>query len=229
MKKLLRNIGLTILFSGVLIFAFYLKNNEDLPTGKQGIEADALANKMLKAINHNAYKNTRFLEWNFRGKHFYKWDKKNDIVKVSWDKNKVILDIKSPQKSKVFIDGRQTFRVKLVDDAIKFFKNDRFWLVAPHTVFDNKTERRLVKHNSKDALLVTYNTGGNDNPKDSYLWILDDNGMPTSYKMWVSIIPTDGMDATWSDWITTASGTKLSRKHKMKKGEIDMGDVKGYN
>jgi len=229
MKRMLTIVGGLVLLVLALLYGYYLINNEDLPTGKQGVAADALAHKMLKAINHEAYKNTRFIEWSFRGKHFYKWDKKNNIVEVSWDKNKVILNTKHPEKSEVFKDGKQTFDVKLVDKAILYFNNDSFWLVAPHKVFGDRIERRLVKHNGKDALLVTYKTEGST-PGDSYLWILDDNGMPTAFKMWVSIIPTGGMDATWEDWITTASGTKLARNHKLlKKGEINMGNVKGYN
>jgi len=228
MTKTLKIIVLLIVFVALLILGYFYANNEDLPTGKQGIEADALANKMLTAINNDAYKTTRYIEWSFRGKHYYKWDKQNNIVEVSWDENKVILHTKTPHKSEVFINGKQTFRVELVDKAIKIFNNDSFWLVAPHMVFGDGIERRLVQHENKDALLITYKSGGST-PGDSYLWILDDNGLPISYKMWVSIIPTGGMDATWSDWITTDSGTKLPKTHKLMKGEINMGDVKGYN
>ncbi len=228
MKKMLKIIGGLVVFVAILITVFYFVNNEDLPSGKQGKAADELAQKMLKSIHNDAYKTTRFIEWSFRGKHFYKWDKTNNIVTVSWDKNKVILNTKHPEKSEVFVDGKQTFKVDLVDKAILYFNNDSFWLVAPHKLFGDGIERRLVQHNGKDALLVTYNAGGST-PGDSYLWILDDNYMPKAYKMWVSIIPTGGMDATWEDWITTNSGTKLPKNHKLMKGEINMGDVKGYN
>lgn len=228
MKRTLKIIGILILFVVGLIFAYYYKNNETLPSGKQGIEADALAHKILKAIDNDAFKTTRYLEWSFREKHFYKWDKQESIVEVQWEENRVILHTKSPEKSEVFIDGKQTFRVELVDKAILFFNNDSFWLIAPHKVFDDGVERRLVKHENKDALLVTYKTGGST-PGDSYLWILNDEGLPTSYKMWVSVIPTGGMDATWEGWITTASGTKLPTNHLLSFGELNMGEVKAYN
>ena len=201
---------------------------ETLPTGTQGKEADALATKMLKAINHMAYKNTRFLEWSFRGSRFYKWDKQNNIVEVKWSKNKVILHTKSPEKSEVFVDEIKVENKELIKKATNYFNNDSFWLVAPHKVFEKGIERRLVKYEGKDTLLITYTTGGST-PGDSYLWILDSQGIPTSYKMWVSVMPDGGVESTWDGWKITESGTKLPTTHKLKNGELNMGEVKGYN
>lgn len=228
MKKLLKILGALLLIGAVVFAVFYFKNNESLPTGEQEPKADALAAKMLKALNYEAYKNTRFIEWSFRGKHFYKWNKQENIVEVSWGTNKVILHTKDPEKSIILIDGNETKNKEILQKAIDYFNNDSFWLVAPYKVFDNGIERRIVLYEEKEALLVTYTSGGST-PGDSYLWILDDKGIPKSYKMWVSIIPTGGMEATWSDWITTESGAILPTKHEMSVGTLDMGDVKAYN
>jgi len=104
----------------------------------------------------------------------------------------------------------------------KWYKQDK--------VFDTGTERSLVKYKDKDALLVTYTSGGST-PGDSYLWILDDNYIPISYKMWVKIIPIGGFEATWSDWITTDAGFKLPAKHTFPVLGVDlmMGDIKGLH
>lgn len=228
MKKLFKILGGLLLIGGIVLAVFYFKNNESLPSGKQGTKADELATKMLDALNYEAYKNTRFIEWSFRGKRFYKWDKQKNIVEVSWDTNKVILHTKEPEKSIVLIDGKENDNKEILQKSIDYFNNDSFWLVAPYKVFDSGIERRLVQYEGKDALLVTYTTGGST-PGDSYLWILDKNDRPTSYKMWVSIIPTGGTEASWSDWITTESGAILPTKHEMAIGVLDMGDVKGYN
>ncbi|WGH76166.1 hypothetical protein P8625_03080 [Tenacibaculum tangerinum] len=227
-KKLLKVLAALFLIGVVALTAVYFMNDESLPKGKQGAEADALATKMLKSLNYEAYKNTRFIEWSFRGKHFYKWDKQEDIVEVSWDANKVTLHTKNPERSSVLVDGEKVENKELLQNAIDYFNNDSFWLIAPYKVFESGIERRIVLHEGKEALLITYTTGGST-PGDSYLWILDDNGMPVSYKMWVSIIPTGGIEATWSDWTTTKSGALLPTKHEMPVGVLDMGDVKGYN
>ncbi|MGG6231295.1 hypothetical protein [Tenacibaculum sp. SDUM215027] len=228
MKKLFKVIGALLLIGAIALTVVYFTSNESLPKGEQGPKADALATKMLKALNYEAYKNTRFIEWSFRGKHFYKWDKKEDIVEVSWDVNKITLYTKEPEKSIVLVDGEKVGNKEILQKAIDYFNNDSFWLIAPYKVFESGIERRIVIHEGKEALLITYTSGGST-PGDSYLWLLNDKGMPVSYKMWVSIIPTGGMEATWNDWITTESGAILPTKHEMPVGILDMGDVKAYN
>lgn len=228
MKKFLKIFGAIILFLIIGLTVLFYTNNESLPKGDSNKEADILATKMLEALNYEAYKNTRFLEWSFRGKHFYKWDKKNNLVEVSWDKNKVFLETKNIPNSKVFVNNKQVEDSKILKKATDFFNNDSFWLVAPYKVFEKGIERKIVQHENKDALMVTYTTGGST-PGDSYLWILDKNYKPIAYKMWVSIIPTGGMEASWNDWTTTQSGAVLPTKHELSIGTLNMGDVKGYN
>ena len=100
-------------------------------------------------------------------------------------------------------------------------------MVAPYKLFDPGVERRLVTlENGDDALLVTYTTGGST-PGDSYLWILDDNGKPKSFKMWTSILPLKGVEASWNDWITTKSGGQLPSCHHGLFFGLEMGEVKG--
>jgi hypothetical protein len=230
MKKVLKVIGsfLAILLVGVTIFYFIY--NESIPKGTEGKEAEALASKMMKKLNYEAYQNTEVLEWSFRETHFYKWNKAENLVEVSWDENKVVLNTKHPEKSEVYVSNTKTENQQLINQATGFFNNDSFWLVAPFKVFDAGVERRIVKHNNQDALLITYTTGGST-PGDSYLWILDENGLPTSFKMWTSIIPIGGTEASWSDWKTTEAGVQLPTKHKISLFgmELNMGNVKASN
>jgi hypothetical protein len=230
MKKFFKFLGILLLLFAVFIGVYYFVNNEKLPEGKQGKEADALALKMFNAINNEAFKNTEILEWSFRGEHYYKWQKQEGIVTVEWDGNVVIIDTKSPEKNEVFVKNKQIENTALIKTATDFFNNDSFWLVAPYKIFDAGTERRLVKYNDKDALLITYTSGGST-PGDSYLWFLDENDVPTSFKMWTSIIPIGGVSATWSDLKITEAGIKLPTKHTLSifGMEINMGKVKAYN
>ena len=230
MKKFLKIVGILLLILFLFISAFYFINNEKLPEGKKGKEADALAIKMLNALNHEAYENTEVLEWSFRNTNHYKWLKNENIVYVNWDDKKVVLHTKSPEKSTASVNGKQTDDKLLIEKATGFFNNDSFWLVAPHKIFDPGTERRIVKHKDKDALLVTYTSGGST-PGDSYLWILDENYLPTSFKMWISIIPIGGVSATWSNWINTKAGIKISSTHELSLFgmELPLGNIKAYN
>ncbi|MGB5499322.1 MAG: hypothetical protein WBM77_10370 [Maribacter sp.] len=233
-KKFIRILLVLLLLILVASIAIYSIYNEPLPTGKSGPQADALAQRMLKSVNAEAFKNTRYLTWTFRnGKHTYIWDKKLGKVKVSWDDITVNLMLKDPKKSYVFQktilvkDDKQ--RVKAIEKAIKLFNNDSFWLVAPFKVFDEGVERSLVKlDDGTDGLLVTYTSGGST-PGDSYLWKLQPNGFPESFKMWVQIIPIGGLEASWDDWQLVDSGAFLPKTHVLGPITLDMGAVKGFN
>ncbi|AUS06817.1 hypothetical protein [Pseudotamlana carrageenivorans] len=226
--------GVIIFFTlpSLLFFGFlYFKYNEDLPTGVQGETADQLAHNMLEALNYEAYKNTNYIEWTFKKRHHYKWDKKNNICEVYWKSYRVVLDLNNKENTKVYIQGfinQSELAPELIEKATMYFNNDSFWLVAPYKVFDKGVERRLIKENGKDALLVTYTTGGTT-PGDSYLWLLDKNKKPTAFKMWTSILPIDGLEASWDHWKTTETGAQLPEFHKLLFLGIEITDIKGYN
>jgi hypothetical protein len=232
MKKIFKFIGILLLLLIAAIGIYYVTYNKSLPEGKQGKDADALALRMLNALDSEAYENTEILEWNFQNKHHYSWNKSTNTVVVKWSKNVVHLLLNEPENSMVDFKGLEVKNLdpKIIKQAQGFFNNDSFWLVAPYKIFDLGTERRIVKHNNKDALLITYTSGGTT-PGDSYLWILDKNCLPTSFKMWTKIIPLGGVSATWSDWKTTETGIKLPTKHTLSLFglEINMGDVKSIN
>ncbi|WP_430408281.1 hypothetical protein [Kordia sp.] len=236
MKKIFKIIGkgiLGILVILLLLFAFaYLKYNEPLPSGITGTEADALATKMLTAVQHENYKNTRYLSWTFPGEHHYLWDKDQHKVDVSWNTIKVNLDLKYPKTSTVTVDGTKMTSEKAssyIDKALSYFNNDSFWLVAPYKVFDEGVTRSIVSlENDKKGLLITYASGGTT-PGDSYMWILDENYRPKGYKMWVSIIPIGGLYATWDNWQPTKSGISLPNSHTIMFIDLPIKNVKAWN
>lgn len=216
----------SLLFFGYVFF----KYNQDLPEGTEGKKADLLAQSMLSALNYEAYKNTNYIEWTFKNRHHYKWNKQKNICSVYWEDYKVELILNDIKSSKAFVHSFKVDdnnSVKLISKAEKYFNNDSFWLVAPYKVFDMGTERRLVTlENGESALLVTYTSGGST-PGDSFLWEFDPKGKPKSFKMWTSILPIDGLEASWTDWTTTASGAQLPTFHKLLFLGIEITDIKG--
>ena len=227
-KNILKIIGALVVILFLFFGFLYLKYNDDLPQGAQGPLADALANKMLTALNAEAYAETHYLEWSYR-KNQYKWYKIDDNCEVTWDDFKVILNFNDPSSSKAYVHNfevRHEQADELIDKALKSFYNDSFWLVAPFKAFDEGTERRLVLTDSgEEALLVTYTSGG-VTPGDSYLWLLEDSGKPYAFRFWTSIVPIKGLEASWQDWITTESGVLLPGSHKVSFLKMSMGDVK---
>ncbi len=221
-KKILKIVIGAIVFltlPTLLLYGYlYYKYNEELPIGREGKEADALANKMLDALNHQAYDTTTYLEWTFKKRHHFKWNKAENTCEVYWKNYKVNLNFDDPSKNTAYKGDLKIEAVeaeKLVKKATNYFNNDSFWLVAPYKIFDSGTKRSLVTlDNDEKALLVTYTKGGSS-PGDSYLWQLDETGKPKNFKMWTSILPIDGLEASWSDWTTTETGTLLPTFHKM--------------
>ena len=229
--KIAAGIIIFLMLPSLLFFGFlYFKYNEDLPVGIQNEKADALAYKMLDALDYEAYKNTKHIEWTFKKRHHYVWNKANNTCDVYWKDYRVTLSLNNTSKSTVYIHSfknESDIAQELIDKAITYFNNDSFWLVAPYKVFDKGVERRLVKtKNNKDALLVSYTSGGST-PGDSYLWLFDENGKPNAFKIWASLLPIDGIEASWNNWTTTESGAQLPTFHKLMILGLEIDDIKG--
>ncbi|MFT6795408.1 MAG: hypothetical protein ACJART_000541 [Maribacter sp.] len=232
-RKILKILGILIAVVLVGFITIYAVYNEKLPEGRPGADADALAQKMLSTLNYDKFKQTRFLEWSFQGgAHQYKWDKEKRNVAVSWDEYLVNLDLIAPESSLALKNGERLMDIEseaIIEKAVDYFNNDSFWLVAPYKVFDSGVTRSIVPlPDGTDGLLVTYTTGGST-PGDSYLWMLQPNGFPKSFKMWVNIIPIGGIEATWDDWAVMQSGAFLPKSHEMGPLKLMMGDIQGYN
>ncbi len=218
-----------LLVFGILFFLY----DKPLPNGESGPEADALAQRMLEALNAKNYEKAALVEWSFRGgSHNYKWNKQKQIVNVSWSDYSVELDLITPSSSVVLNNEKhvpQDQAQDLIADAKSYFNNDSFWLVAPFKVFDPGTKRFLVNlEDGSEGLLVTYTQGG-DTPGDSYLWILERSGIPKSFRLWVKIIPIDGLEVSWEGWKETDSGALLPTLHKFGPIDLSMGNVRAHS
>ena len=232
MKRILKIVGILLTVAVVGLVLFLWIKHEPLPEGKSGAEADALAQKMLKALNFEAFENTAVLEWSFQGgRNQYVWNKQLGQVKMQWDDFMVTLNLNNPDRSKAFENGAALSGAEkehIIETAQDNFNNDSFWLVAPYKVFDEGTKRSIVTlEDGSEALLVTYTKGGTT-PGDSYLWLLNENGFPNAYKMWVQIIPVGGIEASWDDWLVTESNAFLPKSHQLGPITLSMGEVRGY-
>ena len=226
--KILLGLIIFLLIGFFVLKAIYSK---ELPQGVKGAEAEQLAQKVLDAINFEAYDTIPYVTWSFTGKHHYVFDKTNNTARISWDNNEVHLKM-DEISGRAFSNGAEVKDAGKVDKLVKtawgYWCNDSFWYNAPSKVFDPGTERSVVTNDDgSKSLMVTYVSGG-VTPGDSYLWHLDDNGLPNCYEMWTKIIPFGGVSASWDNWVELPNGAKISSFHSLAgKVPMEIGNIKG--
>ncbi len=215
MKKFFKVFAIMLLSIILLGFGSCFLLSEKLPIGDEGVEAELLTDKMFLAVNKEAWDTTKIVQWDFMGIHQYIWNKETEDLQVKWRDVIVTMNL-AAYDGKVTENGvvlENDEKRKKIDKAFAFFCNDSFWLNAPVKARDEGTTRSLVTlEDGEKALLVSYSSGG-VTPGDSYLWILDKNGLPVSWKMWTKVLPIDGVQTTWDEYITLKTGAKLATKH----------------
>ena len=223
-KKVLKYLLLVfgVLVLGIIILGFVI--NEAEPNGQTGAEADRMATAMMQAVDKPGWDTTRYISWTFAGINNYLWDKTTDQVRVKWEEYEVLLDTKT-QKGTVKKEGQTVTGAeaeKARKKAWSSFCNDSFWLNPTVKAFDSGTERSVVTlKDGQKGLKIKYTSGG-VTPGDAYVWILDDQYQPTSWKMWVQIIPIGGIENTWEGWVTLPTGAKIATHHSLMGRKVEM-------
>lgn len=225
-RKIILGIVLAIVVTALTFVGVLVAADAPKPKGAEGEQAEALADKVLAAINHQAWEKTGAVRWRLAdGRPLHLWDRARSFAAVTYDAEDpavvVLLDLAT--KDGVAFRGAEALEgedlVEWKEKAYGDFANDSFWLNAPAKVRDEGTTRAHVKKFDEQplpgggGLLVSYASGG-VTPGDAYLWELGPDGLPTAWRMWVRIIPVGGVRVTWTDWVTLASGAKVARSHQ---------------
>lgn len=213
-----------ILALGLAAFVIH----EGRPQGQDDPQAEAMAASMLKASGADKWKATGAVRWTFAGRNSHLWDRKNHRVEVKWADYRVLLRCFKMTgrawKGQSELQGEDLEAA--LDKAHKLWINDSFWLNPIPKLFDAGVTRRIVKKGDKTGLLMEFARGGRT-PGDAYLWYLDEDGLPTSWQMWVKIIPVGGLTVSWSDWKTLSTGAKIATRHEMGPVTIAITDLEG--
>lgn len=188
---------------------------KSVPEGQPGASADALAKKMLKAINYDAWLNqTAAVSWTFRGTNEHFWDRQRDLVEVRWDDGEYVARFnKNTKVGRVYRNGKEIKetgeQAELLAKANAYFVNDAFWLNPLYHIESPGVQLELVGERS---LKVTFASGG-VTPGDVYLFHTDEAGLVTAMQLWVSIVPFKGSEATFEDYAVSATGAKSARRY----------------
>lgn len=203
-----------------------------LPLGSPSPEAEALTQRMISAVNGLAWEQTGAVRWTFAGQNQHLWDRTRSLARVSWGDVVVWVDL-GKQVGRATVEGEPVTgrrAERLVKKAYAAWVNDSFWLNPVVKATDQGTSRWLVETSGDDAglqgLMVSYSAGGLT-PGDSYLWLLDANGRPAAWRMWVSVIPIGGVRGSWEGWTQLSTGAWVSTLHHLGPLDLTLTDVAG--
>lgn len=217
--RFLRFLGVGFLAVILIGIVAYFIVDKPLPEGRGGTEAERLTEKMLAAVNIQAWDTLHYLSWVSPRKGCrYIWDRENEWVYSKEPGTEAFLDTRSgkglvrDETNRDMVGDRLN---KAVSEGLHNFWNDSFWLLAFTKVKDPGTSRKVVDmDDGSKGLLVTYSTGGST-PGDSYLWELAPDGLPTAWRIWTSTLPIGGLRFTWENWKTLPGGARVAVDHKL--------------
>jgi len=210
----------------VLIIAVVIVSSRSLPHGKEGAQAEELTDKMLAAVNLPAWESLRYVKWTYRGKHAYVWDRWYNLAEIRFDDHRILLNLNTLEGRAWHFEEQLTGEQKraLLQRAWEYWCNDSFWFNPIVKLRDEGTVRKTVDLGDEGmGLLVTFMEGG-VTPGDSYLWILDEEGLPTAWRIWVSSLPVKGLRLSWEKWIEI-EGAKIAQSHRIGPLEIKLSNV----
>lgn len=227
LKKILRGVGaLAALLLAVALGGWaYLRH--PMPATAPG-DADALARRMLAAVDAAAWERTGAVRWSFFNGDRHLWDRARGFERFEHGDERVLLNL-STRRGLAWRGGRLLSGAALdaaLDTAWRRWINDSFWLNPVVKAFDEGVARSVVREGGRDALLLRYRSGG-VTPGDSYLWLLDANGRPRAWRMWVSVLPIGGLEASWEGWTRLATGALVATVHQMGPKRLEIRDVAG--
>jgi len=226
MKRVL-NISLSVLgIVAVIAISVVIIASKPLPEGQEGEKAEALTDKMLSEVNLPAWESIRYLRWKFRGERSYVWDRWYNLAEICYADKRVLINLNTLE-GKVWDGGNQiegADKREELQRAWEYWCNDSFWLNPFIKVRDEGVTRAFVElDNGNDGLLITFSQGG-VTPGDSYLFELNEQGLPLSWRMWVSILPVKGLQFEIIEWQDT-DGANIAVKHQIGSYEIEIEDV----
>ncbi len=227
-RTLARALGALLLALLALTATGYAVLRHGEPSVTAG-DADALARRMLAAVNDPAWQRTGAVRWTFFDGTRHLWDRTRNLDRVDLGDTRVWIDL-STRRGVAMQHGRRLSGAALDDALARAWArwcNDAWWLNPVSKVFDAGVTRQLARDDhGRPALWLRYASGG-VTPGDRYLWIVRDDGLPQAWRMWVQVLPVPGLEASWEGWITLSTGARVATVHRLGPVTRTLRDVAG--
>lgn len=224
---------LSITFGGGYIFL--LRSN--IPKEyKEGRDADILARALQKSLNRSAWTNTGVIRWSLLGNQ-HLWDLRRGLVRTRFSdryaEHEALFDVdfkryvvksksSSGPKANRWVTLSAEEAEPIAREARHYWFRDRFILEPSQSLFDRGIERYSVEvGKDKQSLLVHYRKGG-EHPGDTFLWTIDDNGLPSGIRVWSEQLLVSGLEMTMDKWRILKTGLRISTKRAIGPVHIDI-------
>ena len=215
-SRLLISLFISILGLGVTAVVLAAIISVQRPSTGNVENTQKVLKALYTAINIEKWRQTGAVRWVFSGRHTHTWDRNRGLVKVVWKDIEALLIIRD-QSGRVWQKGEEVFgskKANLLKEAWKLFVNDSFWLQPFDSLENPGVTTSVLNWGGQDALFFEFSSGG-VTPGDAYLVLLDEQGLPHTWHMWVQVLPIGGLEASWEDWVPLKTGAKVSTRHKL--------------
>ena len=224
---------LSVTFGGGYIFLLRSNIPKQYEAGK---DADITARALQKAVNRSAWTNTGVIRWSLLGNQ-HLWDLRRGLIRTRFRDRQaeyeVLFDVdfkryvvrsksSSGPKANRWVTLSMEEAEPIALEARHYWYRDRFILEPSQSIFDRGVERYAVKvSKDKNSLLVHYRKGG-EYPGDTYLWSIDDNGLPSGIRAWSEQLWISGLEMKMDKWRILKTGLRVSTKRTIGPINIDI-------
>jgi len=230
MRRLRWPLGLLVL---ILVLGTTLVSclSHKLPQGAVGPEAEALARRVEKAVDVEAWARTGAVRFRFRNDTQHLWDRQRNLDRVRFlgKDEEVLLDV-GKQSGRAYKRGQELTgeaRDALVKKAYARFCNDTFWLNPLAKLFDEGVTRSRHLGPDGESLIVHYNSGG-VTPGDTYQWLIGEGDLPRAWRLFVQVMKIRGLQLSWEGWTSLPTGAKVSTRHRVGRiVGVEIGELAG--
>jgi hypothetical protein len=176
-----------------------------------GEKADALADRIEVATGQAAWRDLAVVAFTFRGTRTWLWDKARGLVRMQDSDGTVFIDTWDHGGFVVDKKGNDVVDADRLQSAWTYFINDTFWLNPMASMRNVGVTREVADVDGATGLVVRFESGG-VTPGDTYLFFVDDTGLPLRWRLWTSALPIKGFETTFDGWVTVG-GAKLATVH----------------
>ena len=228
MPRWMQAIGALGTFVAASVVGLGCAMSHRMPVGVPGAKADARAAQIEAAVGIEAWDAVGAVAFTFAGRNVHLWDRARGLHRVELGRTVVMYDLDSRQ-GRAWKKGEELYGADLeaaLERGWASWCNDTFWLNPLAKLRDPGVTLGAVElDDGVRGLLVQYAQGG-VTPGDSYLWVLDDTGLPTAWRLWVSVIPIPGFETSWEDWTDLAGGAKIATRHAVGPFALEINDLR---